>query len=267
MYEKALTESGLSPAQAVVYEVLLRYGAQSARSVHARSPFKRGLIYKALEQLIEQGLVEKIDFPKKVAIFRANHPFKIKELAEARHKIAENSLSAIEQTIGQLSSDFNLATGQPGVRFFEGEEGLKKVWWDTLNSKTAIYTYGDLEATIKRYGDLNKQYVNERRKRQIKKLAIANDTSFNRQVVENFDKELTETRFVSLSDLKLDTTIVQIYDGRVSYTTLGEDSVIGVIITDKNIYELNKRIFEKLWREVGTKDKTFKPPAPLSVED
>ena len=148
VYQDSLIESGLSETQAVIYEILIKFGVQSARLVHVRSPFKRGLVYKALEQLVELGLAEKTDVPGKVAVFKAKHPAKIKELAENRHKMAENSLFAIDQVINQLSSEFNLATGQPGVRFFEGVDGLKKVWWDTLNSKTTVYTLGNMEMVM-----------------------------------------------------------------------------------------------------------------------
>lgn len=81
-------------------------------------------------------------------------------------------------------------------------------------------------------------------------MAIANDSEFNRKFLADYDREQTETRLISSDQLKFESTVVQIYDGRVSYTTLNTNSLIGVIITDPNIYELNKRMFEKMWRDL-----------------
>jgi hypothetical protein len=42
-------------------------------------------------------------------------------------------------------------------------------------------------------------------------------------------------------------SVMQIYDGKISYITLSKTSKIGVIIEDKNIYQMHKSLFEYIW--------------------
>lgn len=261
-YQEALIKTGLSETQAGVYEILLRFGGQTARLIQARSPFKRGLVYKALEQLEELNLVEKREDKGKIAVFFPKHPYKIKELAENKHREAELSLLAVDGVLSQLSSDFNLVSGQPGVKFFEGLEGFKKVSWDSLTSKTPIYTYGDLEMIAKKFGDINKRYLSERKRRGIKKLAITNDSPFNRQFIGNYDQDLTKTRLANGSDLDFSSTITQIYDNKISYTTINGDSIIAMIIDNPQLYKMSRSLFEYHWRQLDSKPPKSLSPSP-----
>src|SRR3989344_3806878 len=127
MFEQQLEQSGLTKNQAVVYEALLKTGATPARTLLAAIPLKRGLAYKVLDELAGLDLVSKKDEPGKVAIFEPAHPSKLKEIAETKEKQAQNTQVALDGILGQLSSDFNLSAGKPGVRFYEGVEGVKKV--------------------------------------------------------------------------------------------------------------------------------------------
>ena len=128
MFEQQLEQSGLTKNQAIVYEALLKTGAVPARAVLAAIPLKRGLAYKVLDELGKQGIVVKKEEPGKVAIFEPAHPSKLKEIAEQKEKQAKNAQIALDGILGQLVSDYSLAAGKPGVGFYEGKEGLEKVY-------------------------------------------------------------------------------------------------------------------------------------------
>jgi hypothetical protein len=55
-------------------------------------------------------------------------------------------------------------------------------------------------------------------------------------------------------------SVMQIYEGKVSYITLSDKGMIGVIIQDSNIYQMHKSIFEYVWSGA----KGFNQLAPLS---
>ena len=127
MYEKTLEQIGLSPNQAAIYEILIKNGPLSAGKIAQKSPLKRGLVYKILEELAAMNIVEKLEEPKKVAVFRANHPLKLKDLAENKEQKARDSIKILESLLPSLTSDFNLISGRPGVKFYEGKEGIIKI--------------------------------------------------------------------------------------------------------------------------------------------
>src|SRR3989344_3034457 len=169
MYELPLVAAGLEPDQAQIYEILLKNGPLKAGKVALKSTLKRGLVYKILDELVELGLVIKNEPAGKVAIFEPAHPLKIKEFAEAKEQKMKTAQLALDGIIGNLTSDYNLSLGKPGIQFFEGKEGIKKVLWDSLTSRTEILSYVDTESINKYIPEINKEYVAKRDRLKIKK--------------------------------------------------------------------------------------------------
>lgn len=244
---ESLQSTGLTRDQAAIYDALLEKGALSARDTAQAAGIGRTLGYAVLEQLMEKGLVTKIDPKGAAATFHAEPPAKLQELAEESRKKAERAADALKSLLPELNSLHNLATGKPGVRFFEGTEGIREVLNDSLSSKTEIRAYIDNESIRKYIPDLNKQYVKSRSRLNIKRRNIATDTQENRFAIEGFLPKLTEWRLVPWEASPIN-TIVQIYDGKISYFTLGTDHLIGIIITDPHIYEFHRRQFDYLWK-------------------
>ncbi len=243
-FSEQLKQAGLTAHQAALYEALLKGGPQTARKATLEAAVPRTLGYAVLEQLIELGLVKKDDSP--VAKFSAAHPNVLQERIEATAKSAERAAIALKSSLPDLASAFNLATGKPGIQFFEGREGIKEVLYDSLSAKSEIRAYIDNESIRKHIPDINAEYVKARAERNVKRLNIATDTQENRYAIEGFLPKLTEWRLIPWEATPIN-TIMQIYDGKVSYFTLGTDHLIGVIITDPHIYEFHRRQFDYLW--------------------
>jgi hypothetical protein len=70
------------------------------------------------------------------------------------------------------------------------------------------------------------------------------DTVENRQKIAGYATNVTETRFIKNANYN---TIVQIYDDKVSFLTLTKDHQVGIILHDKDIYEVHKVTFDALW--------------------
>jgi len=257
MYEKLLSSAGLSPNEAAIYEILLTENAQKAGKIALKSPLKRALVYKILDDLVAKGLAVRAEPAGKVAVFGPTHPDKLRELAQKRSEEAETARQNIESLIPQLASTFNLAAGKPGVRFFEGEEGIKKVWWDSLQSDE-IYTYLDLESVTKNFAKLNDEYFRERQRRNVPKKAIANDSPANRKFLQDYDQKITSVRLIKNFPMDFAHVTMHIYNNKISYTTLDRATPIGVIIEDKLIYQMHKKLFEMNWQNLAENKNTTK---------
>lgn len=127
-YSNTLTQAGLALDQATIYELLIQNGAMPAGKISQKTPLKRGLVYKVLDELIAMGLVLKKDVPGKVALFEPAHPLKLKELAEKKEEQAKNSQLALGGILERLVLDFNAISGKPGVSYYEGVGGIEKVY-------------------------------------------------------------------------------------------------------------------------------------------
>jgi sugar-specific transcriptional regulator TrmB len=249
LYTEQLIQSGLTNEQAVIYEVLIKQGQLPASKISLKTGIKRGMVYKTLDLLAEMKLIEKIENKDKVTLFRPNHPSALYDLIDSNLQKINQTKSAIESVLGNMSSDYNLLSGKPNVRFFEGMKGVEEVLNDSLNSKSEIVSYADIEAIQKYIPDLNIKYVEKREKKQIKKRGLVLDTPFNRQTLKNYHTNVTETRLLSIQGEPF-ATIMQIYDDKISYITLGE-TIISVIITDKSISSMHKKLFEFIWQNAS----------------
>jgi len=249
MYEKIFSQIGLSEQEAVIYEIMLRLGQAKAKEIYQKSPFKRGLVYKILDNLIEKHLIIRIDKPGKVSIFQIEHPEKIDALAEAQEKKFRYYKKNVENIMPELISNYNLAFNKPGVKFYEGIEGMRKVLEDTLKSKTEIYLFLNKNALEQEetFRELNKKYKIKREKAGIKKKIIRAGIKKNKKESQEKDYEaITEIRYFQkdLPDFKAS---VQIYDNKISYQIINKDQIISIIIEDRHIYEMNKIWFKYIW--------------------
>jgi HTH-type transcriptional regulator, sugar sensing transcriptional regulator len=246
MYEEILKEAGLSKEQTTIYTCLLENGPMQARKIVSKTGIKRGLVYKALSQLININLVEKVDKQGSVTVFHPKHPNKIMEMVEERKRALQTVSESMRSVVGQMTSDFNLISGKPNVQFFEGMEGSIKAGTDSLYSKTEILEYIDNQKVLERIPEFNEQYVKERKKDKIKKRMLVVDTSQNRERAIKIRAEETEIRFIDSSPFS---TVMQIYDNKISYVTLNKEKMIGVIIECPEIYGMHKTIFESQWEK------------------
>lgn len=258
MWNEYLINIGLTPEQAKIYGLLLELGSSPARKITLKAGIKRGLVYKVLDQLTKIGLVEKNDKQAKITLFSAMHPSSLREFANKRKTEMENAEKSLGGVIGQMSSAYNLISGKPNVQFFEGSEGVRQVSFDALEGgHDEILEYIDNESVVKYVAELNNEYASERKKRGIRKRMLCVDTPFARNRIKSFDPEFTEARITKAT---FASAVMQIYGNKVSTVTLNENRMIGVIVEDKEISDMNRAIFEVMWQNAEPVD--TKPTTP-----
>ncbi|MDP2668258.1 MAG: helix-turn-helix domain-containing protein [bacterium] len=245
MNEEMLKKIGLSEGEAIAYSYILENGESSVGGMLKKVPLKRGNLYNVLRSLVFKGLVEEFE-KNKVVQFRLKHPSAIKNYLEKSEAEIKQKENLAEEMIPTLISKFNLNYQKPTVRYFEGLTGIQEVLEDSLNSKGEIYSYADLESVEKYISKINKVYVKKREALSIKKKGIVLDTPFAREFLKDYAPAITETKLVKY-EARPYQTVMQIYDGKISYITLGDKLLIGVIVEDAHIYEMHKYMFEYLW--------------------
>ncbi len=247
METSILQQLNLNESEVITYEELLQSGEQSARQLTLKTPLKRGLIYKTLEDLVKKGLIIKNDETNKVSTFTPIHPNVLKGLAEQQLKQAQEAKENLDNELGSFISMYNLANNKPGVEFYEGIEGLEKVLNDTLTSKTEIYLFlnKNLLQQEKIFRAVNKEYKIKREKLGIKKKIIRvgkpQPTTRTTQ-----SQDITSIKYFNHTMTPFNASI-QIYDNKITYQKIISDKIISVIIQDEEIYKMNKAIFEYLW--------------------
>lgn len=244
-YEKLLNDVGLSKEQSLIYETLLKNGFMPAGRISKLTLIKRSLVYKILDTLISQGLVEKREDIGKIALFFPSHPTKLKELLGKKEEGLRSAQDSLGGALGKLVSDFNLLSGKPNVQFFEGIEGFIKVAEDSLLTDGEICQYMDIDTVLKEVHDVDQIYAKKWKKRNTPKRIIYRESPTLVKEIEALKSYNASARSIATPDMW--NTVIQIYDNKVSYVCFKGDKKVGIIVEDPHIYQIQKMLFEQTW--------------------
>ena len=129
---------GLSSKEAQIYQIMLEIGTVPAQTIVKETQMPRGTVYEILEQLKQKRLIDSFQNEKNITIFRAKHPFALKEFVENKKEIISQTETKLNSILTDFINLYSQSQNKPGVKFYEGKEGIKKVLWDSLKSKTEI---------------------------------------------------------------------------------------------------------------------------------
>jgi len=247
-YQKKLIQIGLDEVQSFIYSTLLKGGEMTARKVQQTGPYKRGLIYKNLEELGQLGLVEKIEKTGKVAKFAAYHPVKLKELAQDKEKAAKDAQLAMDTLLPQLISDYNLSFGAPGVSFYKGLEGLQKVYDDIIDTKKDLMLFRSIyDDKHPERAEIIQKQIQRQVKANLRALIIAPPRGIEPEELSRLDeKNLVTRRTIPQEMFRLESQII-IYGQKVAITSLKDDSVT-TLINNTSINQAFRAIFNLIWQ-------------------
>lgn len=250
-YSGVLERAGLSTKEATVYEVLLKNGAQGIGELILKAPYKRGDLYNILYSLRDKGIIEQFSERGKIQ-FRALDPHKIKEHIIIEEQKYRDASMLIDSIMPGLSQYFKLTTDKPVVTVFDGYEGIKEIYEDTLRVRKPIASFLEARESDPRvWRWLRDHYVKKRVKAKIAaRVILASDKVDQKsaEYVHDDKSELRETREVSkkIFSCKLE---IQIYGDKVSFANYNKgDVLVGIIIDNKNIAESMRGLFELAWR-------------------
>ena len=246
--EELLKQLGLTGGEAAVYQSLLERESGSPAELATFTGLKRPDTYNKLAELRAKGLIEEFTAPNGRRRYRLEHPQKLQEYIESRERELHTVERELTAALPDLVSRYQLAGHKPGVSFFEGKEGARRVLEATL-SATTIDQFLDGDAVLRYIPDLNREFTKKRDMLGINKRIIMLDTPTIREYLATHQRETLDIRFAKLSDVPFDTSM-SIYDDKVSYLTLKPRSMIGIIVQDPTIAHLQRAIFEWVWNRL-----------------
>lgn len=249
MYEKILKDSGLKDKESQLYGILLEKGASPASEIIKSSKLKKGIVYKTLYDLEAKKLISQYTENKKL-YFKPEHPFRLAELADAQLKASQNQHLTLETYLPQLVSAFKTTGNQPGVKIYEGIEGIKEVYNDTLKEKatiSAILQTSEVEPKI--YSWLTRHYAKKRTELGIWANVIVAQDSKSKDYIRKNEKEHRETRSVPKERFPIGIE-VDIYGDKVAFINFkkGQD-LIGIIIHNPLIANTMRALFSLSWEQ------------------
>lgn len=244
--------AGLSNEQAKVYDILLKNSSLPANKISRICLIERSFTYKILNQLVSLKLAQKNEANSKIAMFTANHPHRLLELAAEKQRDAENSYRQLETGIGEIISTYNLTVGKPSIIFTEGLTGLKKMHDDIIQEGKDIKLF---RSTLDKLNPESKKLIEKQRDirvpRRLKTFIIGplptpNDPE-NGLDIDELKKEdadrLVERRVIDNFDISAQ---ILIYGNKVAITDY-KNNIITTIIENESVKNTFEKIFDHIF--------------------
>ncbi len=236
--KKTLADFGITKTKADVYLAALGLGSGTAQQIANKVGIPRTTAHEILQYLTQRGFLS-ITKKGRKNIYAAEEPTTFSRMLEGKQRRLESSLP-------ELLSLYAEAGSRPHVRVYEGVEGVKTIFEDTLATTDGmlrgILSMKDL------YDIPGKQYMDDYVKRRV-------SSGVKLRVIRSEQKEIEEIWPTSKRDLRtlryatsglVFPMTTYIYDNKVSVIGTKKES-FGMIIESRDYFETQKNLFEVLW--------------------
>lgn len=233
-----LEQLDLEGKKADVYLATLELGGTAVIEIAKKAGIKRTTCYDILLDLKKKGLISETIKGKK-RLYLAEDPEKIQKNLKQKE-------SLFSEILPQLKSIHNTGGNKPKIRFYEGKEGLREVYSDTLKYSGEILGFAS-EDVVRILGkDWVENYLKMRVRSGIRARAIMPKTEVIEKDYALKDQEqLRSSKLVDPKKYPFSIE-VNIY-GYSKVALMSSKEETGVIIESTEIYNTMKLIFELLW--------------------
>lgn len=242
----ALEQLGLNDKQVAIYLTLLQMGEGTIQDIASKTKIKRTTVYSVLDSLVGRGLVNFLDKDWHRNYF-AENPKKVLLYFKDQKQNLFNQEQKFIEVLPELASIYNTKATKPKIRFYEGVDGLKQIYEETLllKSNEEMLAYGAAALIHKVFGDeWIANYLARRVKGRIHQRAIVEDSEEGRAHQQNDVRENRQTILIPQDKYPF-TNEINIFANKMSIVSFKEQ--MGVIIESADVAGTQKAIFELAW--------------------
>lgn len=154
MLQEQLREFGLSEKEVKVYVVLLGLGSSIVSDIAKKALVNRSTAYIVLESLVTRGLVSIVGQGGKKTFTALPAEQLIRHLEDSAQHYADmahaaRTLLPTLKSLRKQKKDKQVVLTKPKVQFYEGAEGIKTVYEDTLASLETIRGHAVKKETLR----------------------------------------------------------------------------------------------------------------------
>ena len=241
--KESLVFLGLSPKEAAVYTALLELGRSGVSHISRKAGVNRATGYVILDSLILKGLVS-ISGKEPKQEYVAESPDKLPELFKRRQEEAKEKEMLAQELALQLKSIQKIGD-RPQVRFYEGAEGLRAVFEDSLTATSGkIVAFTSIEDQHTSIPNYFPEYYQRRKKKGIFMRSIFPNTPMGIERQSANKDEHRESVLVPADTYGIHPAM-NVYDNKLMIASFREK--LGIIVESQEIADAMRKIFELAW--------------------
>jgi HTH-type transcriptional regulator, sugar sensing transcriptional regulator len=251
---KLIASLGLSEKEARIYLALLDLGPSLVTEIGKKAEVSRVTCYDVLEKLVKYNLVTYASGKGSRRRYSAMPPHNLFSFLERRQKREEKQLEELKKKMPELKMLYK-EPHRPNIKFFEGTEGLKAIYAETLKSKREILSVGDCEEwespDLAAWG---KQYNRERAKAKIYERVLVPSSEKTINWFRNYPTTMKYTRYRIFPKEKVNYLFdseINIFEDKIMIALLKKPNRMGILITSPELAKILRAMFEMAWEAVG----------------
>ncbi|MDD5032924.1 MAG: helix-turn-helix domain-containing protein [Candidatus Pacebacteria bacterium] len=237
-----LKQAGFLDKEISVFLALLEIGRGKVSEISRKAGINRTTGYVILDGLANKGLVG-ISGKEPKQEYMAESPEKLVNFLNNKARKQKFIADEVNKILPELMTTYNIGD-RPKVRFYEGIEGLKQVYEDTLTASKSIVAYATFDDMHKTLPNYFPDYYKRRAKKGIFARGIAPDTPLARERMKLGKEEARDLALVPVDKYNFSPEI-DIYDNKIMIASWREK--LGIIIESGEIADAMKKIFELAW--------------------
>lgn len=225
--------------------MLLELGPAPVNEIAKQSGINRSTAYVLLDSLSGHGLVS-ISEKSGTKIYNPAPPERIIQFLEESVKKYTELVGTARSLLPELKAMYVGVGPKPKVQFYEGIEGIKTAYEDTLTSQETIRAYASIENMHKALPNYFPDYYQRRASKKIGIRAIFPDTPEARERMTHDSEEAREAQLVPAEKYAFSPEI-NVYDDKIVFMSLVER--FSLIIQSQELADALKNAFELSWKE------------------
>jgi sugar-specific transcriptional regulator TrmB len=246
-----LQEIGLDEKESKVYLAALKLGQSPGSGIAKKADLNRVSTYDVLKRLNRKGLVSYV-IRAEVRHYSAMNP----EILVNDYK---QKVRNLEKALPELRG-LQVKGKKPSVRFFEGIQGIKMIYEDSLTSGTEILNFSNSKAIRMYWPSYDEEYVLARARKKIMLRGISPLDEYGLKVQKEDKKYYRHIRLVNAKEFQF-TNEINIYDDKIAICSFHEDPY-GIIIQSREMADTQRDIFSMAWKYAEMEEKTRKAKEP-----
>ncbi|MFA6422467.1 MAG: helix-turn-helix domain-containing protein [Candidatus Buchananbacteria bacterium] len=244
--QEQLKDIGLEIKEVDVYLGILSLGKSTVAGISRKCSIKRTTIYGHLDNLLQKGLIFRT-VDKKRIYYCPEEPEKIKLSLDKQKREIDEKKSKIDKIIPELFSLYSGGFEKPKISFYEGKDGIMEIYWKILKTNKTVYNIFSPDSFFKLFSQIENHHL---------MMSLYNNGGVMKSLIEESSEPIAElknkeySKFTRTKKLppgfKFETDLL--VSGEVT-AMISFKNLIGVIIEDRAISELQKNLIKNLWKQ------------------
>lgn len=244
--KNALLKLGLSEKEVICYITLLKMGKGSILNIARVAGLNRVTTYAAVDMLKKKMLIAETKKGKR-KLFIAENPDELKNIIEENKRDIKVKENILNNSILPALKAINInQENKPQIKFFEGLEGIYKVYDSYVLKSRDIIGCGSYDSVMKISSwEVEKKFISELKKRKIFFRGILEDTETNHKFDE-ISRGVMHNKFLP-SDEKVSADIL-VFSNTVAL--ISYEKKIATLIEDESIAKSIRMYLEFMYERL-----------------